>query len=133
MNYKLHPYLGISFLLATTILILVMFGILERKEDSKYPKYSITTVQYVPDSLKSEYTAWIQENVRARKNKMGSVKDMESTHYAMVRAAKVLYAHKVLGLRITTNDAAYSSVSKVPWEMNQKEKAIFDSLLTVSE
>lgn len=61
------------------VLATVILGSCSQQDN--YPKYRLTTIQYVPDSLKSEYSKFITETVRAASQQMngGDYEDVDET------------------------------------------------------
>ena len=70
-------------------------------ERSKYPVYSLETIEYVPDSLRMEHQKWIIEAVRAASYHMtgGEYDDPPATIRQATWTADDLFQVKVVGLR----------------------------------
>lgn len=99
-------------------------------EKETYPKYSLTTVKYVPDSLKLEYRTWITETIRAASEHMTGG-DYEDVHETIVQAkwtADGLFQVKTIGLRKEINDNHFDDLYLRSSELTNKELKILDSL-----
>ena len=101
------------------------------EEGIKYPRYSIETIGYIPDSLKREYREWVKETVRAASNNMngGDYEDADNTIWAAKYAADELFKVKVVGMRKEINDESWDDLKILPRDMNEHEIYVFDSLL----
>lgn len=113
--------------LAKLMLVAVLFSLVSCNED-KYPKYSLTTIEFVPDSLKVEHRKFITETVRAASNQMtgGDYEDVDVTIIQAERTADNIFSSSVVGLRKETDG---NSLELKPNELNVYEKKILDSLL----
>lgn len=113
--------------LAKLMLVAVLFSLVSCNED-KYPKYSLTTIEFVPDSLKVEHRKFITETVRAASNQMtgGDYEDVDETIIQAERTADNIFSLSVVGLRKETDG---NSLELKPNELNVYEKKILDSLL----
>lgn len=96
----------------------------------KYPKYSLETVEYIPDSLKTEHRKWITETVRAASQHMtgGDYEDIDQTIRQAKTTADEIYGEKVVGLRKQIDDSYFSDVLITPDKMTTEELKIFNSL-----
>jgi hypothetical protein len=97
----------------------------------KYPKYSLTPIKFIPDSLKSEHRKFITETVRAASNQMtgGDYEDVDETILQAEYTADNIFAEKVIGLRKEVDDKHWNDLILKPNELNSYEKKILDSLI----
>jgi hypothetical protein len=112
-----------------TICSLFLFTSCETKKET-YPKYSLTKVEYVPDSLKVEYRTWITETIRAASEHM-SGGDYENINQTIVQAkwtADELFEVSVIGLRKQINDDHLHDLYLSPSELSKYELKVLDSL-----
>jgi hypothetical protein len=102
-------------------------------EEIKYPKYSLITVEFIPDSLKSEHRTWIMETVRAASQHMtgGDYEDVGMTIIQTERTADRLFQDEVIGLRKEINNNYYDDLILIPSELSDYEKIILDNLINV--
>ena len=116
--------------LAKLMLVAVLFSLVYCNED-KYPKYSLTTIEFVPDSLKVEHRKFITETVRAASNQMtgGDYEDVDETIIQAERTADNIFSSSVVGLRKEIDENYWNSLELKPNELNVYEKKILDSLL----
>jgi hypothetical protein len=116
--------------LAKLMLVAVLFSLVSCNED-KYPKYSLTTIEFVPDSLKVEHRKFITETVRAASNQMtgGDYEDVDETIIQAERTADNIFSSSVVGLRKEIDENYWNSLELKPNELNVYEKKILDSLL----
>ena len=116
--------------LAKLMLVAVLFSLVSCNED-KYPKYSLTTIEFVPDSLKAEHRKFITETVRAASNQMtgGDYEDVDETIIQAERTADNIFSSTVVGLRKEIDENYRSSLELKPNELNVYEKKILDSLV----
>lgn len=96
----------------------------------KYPRYSLETVEYIPDSLKTEHRKWITETVRAASEHMtgGDYEDIDQTIRQAKTTADEIYGEKVVGLRKQIDDSYFSDVLITPDKMTPEELKLFNSL-----
>jgi hypothetical protein len=116
--------------LAKLMLVAVLFSLVSCNED-KYPKYSLTTIEFVPDSLKVEHRKFITETVRAASNQMtgGDYEDVDETIIQAERTADNIFSSNVIGLRKKIDDNYWNDLELKPNELNVYEKKILDSLV----
>ena len=116
--------------LAKLMLVAVLFSLVSCNED-KYPKYSLTTIEFVPDSLKAEHRKFITETVRAASNQMtgGDYEDVDETIIQAERTADNIFSSTVVGLRKEIDENHWNSLELKPNELNVYEKKILDSLV----
>ena len=116
--------------LAKLMLVAVLFSLVSCNED-KYPKYSLTTIEFVPDSLKAEHRKFITETVRAASNQMtgGDYEDVDETIIQAERTADNIFSSTVVGLRKEIDENYWNSLELKPNELNVYEKKILDSLV----
>lgn len=86
--------------LAKLMLVAVLFSLTSCGEE-KYPKYSLITIEFIPDSLKAEHRKFITETVRAASNQMtgGDYEDVDETIIQAERTADNIFSSSVVGLR----------------------------------
>ena len=116
--------------LAKLMLVAVLFSLVSCNED-KYPKYSLTTIEFVPDSLKAEHRKFITETVRAASNQMtgGDYEDVYETIIQAERTADNIFSSTVVGLRKEIDENHWNSLELKPNKLNVYEKKILDSLV----
>ena len=116
--------------LAKLMLVAVLFSLVSCNED-KYPKYSLTTIEFVPDSLKAEHRKFITETVRAASNQMtgGDYEDVDETIIQAERTADNIFSSSIVGLRKEIDENYWNSLELKPNELNVYEKKILDSLV----
>ena len=116
--------------LAKLMLVAVLFSLVSCNED-KYPKYSLTTIEFVPDSLKAEHRKFITETVRAASNQMtgGDYEDVDETIIQAERTADNIFSLTVVGLRKEIDENYRNSLELKPNELNVYEKKFLDSLV----
>jgi hypothetical protein len=117
------------FILTTAILL---FATLTSCEEEKYPKYSLTTIEYIPDSLKERYLDRVAEITSSASYHMtgGQYEDAYETIARAEVTVEDVYAVKVIGLRKQIDDSWYNDITIKPSEFSAYEQQIFDSLLT---
>ena len=107
-----------------------------KKQPQPAISYELTTINYIPDSLKQKQQLWITETVRAASQHLsaGDYEDVHKTIYAAGNESEDLFGIKVIGLRkIYGQDGFYDSVEIVPDNMTKYEKQIFNKLLTAND
>lgn len=110
--------------------ILMLAAVLSSCNNEKYPKYSLETIQFVPDSLKTEYRKFITETVRAASQHMvgGDYEDVDETILQAENTADRVFSVKVIGLKKELYENDWSALSIKPQDFTVEEKQIFDSL-----
>lgn len=128
MKTKMSNYRN-CFALAYVLLVAVLFS--SCKNEVKYPIYSLTTIEYVPDSLKVEHRKFITETVRAASNQMtgGDYEDVDETIIQAERTADNIFSSNIIGLRKKIDDNYWNDLELKPNELNVYEKKVFDSLV----
>ena len=118
------------FALAYVLLVAVLFSLTSCSEE-KYPKYSLTTIEFVPDSLKAEHRKFITETVRAASNQMtgGDYEDVDETIIQAERTADNIFSSNIIGLRKQIDKSVWNDLELKPNELNVYEKKILDSLV----
>ncbi len=113
------------------LLLVVIFSLTSCYYKEKYPKYSLTTIEFVPDSLKVEHRKFITETVRAASNQMtgGGYEDVDETIIQAERTADNIFSSDVIGLRKEIDKNQWNDLELKPNEFNSYEKKIFDSLM----
>lgn len=124
----------IANLLNSALLTGVLIGSLLFQSCSKhneYPKYSLETISFVPDSLKEQHRKWITETVRAASQHMtgGDYEDVDATIRQAKYTADELYQTKIIGLKKSINENYWEDLHLTPNELTKKEKLILDSLV----
>jgi len=129
MKTKMSNYRN-CFALAYVLLVAVLFSLTSCSEE-KYPKYSLTTIEFIPDSLKVEHRKFITETVRAASNQMtgGDYEDVDETIIQAERTADNIFSSSVVGLRKEIDENYWNSLELKPNELNVYEKKILDSLV----
>ena len=96
----------------------------------KYPKYSLETIDYVPDSLKVEHRKFITETVRAASQHMtgGDYEDVDETIQQAERTADNIFSVKVIGMKKELYKDQWDALRIKPQNFTPEEKRIFDSL-----
>ena len=96
----------------------------------KQSDYSLTTIYYVPDSLKIEQRKWVIETVRAASQHMtgGDYEDVDNTIKTTVAMSNELFQVSEIGLKKINQNDMYSPIYIKSSEFSKKEKLIFDSL-----
>lgn len=114
--------------IAAILLLAVVF--LSSCNSEKYPKYSLETIEYVPDSLKSEQRKFITETVRAASQHMtgGDYEDVDETIQQAERTSGNIFSVKVIGLKKELYENEWSPLKIKPQDFTSEEKRIFDSL-----
>lgn len=117
---------NVSYLLILIILFSSCY-----KSKSEYPKYSLTTISEVPDSLKSQQREWIKETIRAASQHMigGDYEDVDETIDQAKRTSDQLFYIDYLSLRKEVDENVYRDIIIKPKDMNTYEKKVFDSLI----
>lgn len=102
-------------------------------ENEKYPKYSLSNIHFIPDSLKSEHRKFIIEVVRSASNEMTTedYEDVDETIKQAESTADNIFSINVVGLTKQINPEQWDVLRLKPDEMSKREKQIFDSLLNV--
>ena len=115
---------------AKLLLVAVLFSSC-KKEAIKYPIYSLTTIEYIPDSLKVEHRKFITETVRAASNQMtgGDYEDVDETIIQAERTADNIFSSNIIGLTKEIDENYFNSLELKPNELNVYEKKILDSLV----
>lgn len=126
MKLKLNDNLRYSLYAVLACVFLSSCG-----NENKYPIYSLETIEYIPDSLKTEHRIWITETIRAASQHMtgGDYEDIDATIRQAKSTADELFQVNVIGLRKKINENYWDDLHLKPNELNQKEKVILDSLL----
>jgi len=114
---------------AKLLLVAVLFS--SCKNNVKYPIYSLTTIEYIPDSLKVEHRKFITETVRAASNQMtgGDYEDVDETIIQAERTALNIFSSNIIGLRKQIDESVWNDLKLKPNELNVYEKKILDSLV----
>ena len=122
-KFKLHS----SAVLAA---ILLLAAVMSSCNNEKYPKYSLTTIQYIPDSLKAEHRKFITETVRAASQHMtgGDYEDVDETIIQAERTADNVFSVSVIGLGKQIDDNYWNNLKLLPSQFTPYEKRVFDSL-----
>lgn len=110
-----------------TLLSCVFFSC---EQTPTYPRYTATTKEVIPDSLKNDHRTWITETVRAASQNMtgGDYEDVDETIIQAERTADRIFGKKLRALRIEISDHYWDDLIKTENELNEYEKIKFDSL-----
>tara|TARA_R110000851_G_scaffold47424_1_gene115002 strand:- start:3670 stop:4002 length:333 start_codon:yes stop_codon:yes gene_type:complete len=102
------------------------------EQESLYPRYTITKITHVPDSLKSEYRLWVIETVRAASENMtgGDYEDVDETIIQAERTGEKIYGVETIGLQLEINENYWDDIDLLPNQLTSKELKILDSLRT---
>jgi len=97
---------------------------------SPYPRYTLKTQTFIPDSLKLQYRTWVTETVRAASENMtgGDYEDADETILQSEETAKRLFGVDVVGLELEINDDYWDDIDLLPNQLTRKEHRILDSL-----
>ena len=116
--------------LAKLMLVAVVFSLTSCIEE-KYPKYSLTTIEFVPDSLKAEHRKFITETIRAASNQMtgGDYENVDETIIQAERTANNIFSSRIIGLRKKIDENYCNDLILKPNELNIYEKKTLDSLV----
>tara|TARA_R110000782_G_C14499008_1_gene378351 strand:+ start:43 stop:414 length:372 start_codon:yes stop_codon:yes gene_type:complete len=117
----------VNRLLCTLILCTLFVGC---EEPIKYPRYSLTTIEYIPDSLKAQHREWIKETVRASNQHLsaGDYEDVDETIVQAERTANRIFEVSVIGLNKEIDDNNWNDLKLKPNELSVYEKTVLDSL-----
>ena len=126
MYYKINK---MKTLLATLFLITI-FTLTSCKDHEEYPYYSITTVDYIPDSLKTKHRTWITETIRAASQNMtgGDYEDIDDTIRESKETANEIFSTKTMALKKEINDNYWEDIIITPKDFSDYEEKVFDSL-----
>ena len=96
-----------------------------------YPKYSLETIEYIPDTLKVKHRTWITETIRAASQHMtgGDYEDVDVTIIQAKWTADDLFQVSVVGLRKEINYNYYDDLHLKPSDLNVYERKVLDSLV----
>lgn len=109
-----------------TLILLVVSGC---NQEKTYPKYSLGKISYIPDSLKSQHRTWITQTTRSAGLYMTSgTEDASELIIQVKHTADELFQASVLGLKKEIDYSSFNDVYIKPWEFNEYEKQLFDSL-----
>lgn len=113
-----------------TISLLLIFVISSCKKE-KYPKYSLTTIEFIPDSLKDEHRKFITETVRAASQHMtgGDYEDVDETISQAERTSFNTFSVTTIGLKKQINDNLWDDLKLLPIQFTSYEKQLFDSMI----
>lgn len=120
-----------SVIISLSILFFAAF--LSSCENEKYPKYRLTTIFYIPDSLKSEHRKFITETVRAASQHMtgGDYENVDETIKQVEKTADDVFCVKVIGLEKTIDENYWTALKLKPDELTDYEKRVLDSLVNL--
>jgi hypothetical protein len=95
-----------------------------------YPRYSLETIEYIPDTLKVEHRTWITETIRSASQHMtgGDYEDVDGTIRQAKWTADELFQVSIVGLRKEIDDNNYNDLRLKPTELNGYEIKVLDSL-----
>jgi hypothetical protein len=103
------------------------------KDVVKYPIYSLTKVDFVPDSLKVEHREWITGIVKAASQNMtaGDYENVDQTIIQAKLTADKLFEVSITGLRKQIDGEYYNDIKLLPSHLTVSERKILDSLSLV--
>ena len=112
------------------ILLASVFLISCSYEKEVYPRYSLYTVNEIPDSLKLEYRTWITETIRSASQNMtgGDYENVDETIRQAKYTADDIFGTKVIGLRKEIDDNYYNDLKLTPKQLTIEENKVLDSL-----
>ncbi len=116
------------------LVVLVCFtSCLEPIKKVEYPRYTLTRVSYVPDSLKSQQREWVKEAIRASNQHLtaGDYEDIDETIEQVERTSNNLFETSTFGLRKEINEEAFNDVILYPYELTSYEKRVLESLIAL--
>lgn len=118
---------------AVITVILLFVVVMSSCNSEKYPKYSLTTIHYIPDSLKDEHRKFITETVRAASQHMtgGDYEDADETIYQAELTAERVFSVSVIGLKKQINENYWNDLELLPSQFTDYEKMVFDSLVNI--
>ena len=99
--------------------------------DDEYPRYTLETIKYVPDSLKIKHRTWVTETIRAASQHMtgGDYEDVDVTIRQAKWTADELFQVGIVGLRKEIDDNYWNDLHLLPIDLNIKEQHVLDSLV----
>lgn len=103
-------------------------------DDDSYKRYSLTSIYFVPDSLKAAHREFIIEATRAASQHMtgGEYEEVDKTIEQAEETADRVFQTKVIGLKLeghTDGNWYYEYIR--PENFTPTEKHIFDSLYSL--
>lgn len=112
------------------VVISSLTSCLEPIKKDVYPKYSLTTMSIVPDSLKREQREWVKETIRAANQNLtaGDYEDIDDTIDETWSTSEKLFEVDVICLYKDLGPEAGNSILIRPNEMTKKEKQILINL-----
>ena len=114
------------------MLFLLALSLISCKESTRSNiEYSLTTITYIPDSLKEKHRSWVLETVRAANQHLsaGDYENIDETIIQVERTADNLFEVETYGLRKQFSDGTFDYMDYKPNELNTYEKRILDSLV----
>jgi len=116
-----------------TLLILLSFIFILMgcaKKEPIYPRYSLTKINYVPDSLKKEYHEFIIKTISASHSHLnaGKYKNVSKIPYAIKDMADKIYQKDKIGLKKEINENYWDDIDLTLNEMNLIEIQIYKKL-----
>lgn len=116
--------------LHSAVLAAILVSLMWSCNYEKYPKYSLTTIHYVPDSLKSEHRKFITETVRAASQHMtgGDYEGVDETIKQAEITADNVFSVSIIGLKKQVDDNYWNNLYLKPDQFTPYEKMVFDSL-----
>lgn len=102
------------------------------RPEPKFPQYSITSITYIPDSLKEKHRSWVLETVRAANQHLsaGDYEDIDETIEQAQETGDNLFGKTVIGLQKESAPWVYEEIK--PEDFSPREKKVFDSLSTLN-
>lgn len=95
--------------------------------------YSLTTIRFVPDSLKEKQRQWVTETIKAASQHMtgGDYEDVDDTIDQARITSEDLFEVQVVGLLKDFNNVNYQNRMILPKDMNPYERKVLDSLINL--
>jgi len=115
-----------------TLLIIFTGTLLSCDEEIAYPRYSLTKINYIPDSLKIQHRVWITETIRAASQHMtgGDYEDVDDTIREVKYTANDLFEVSIIGLKIEVDEHYFNDLELKPQELNQYQYKVYEDLLS---
>jgi len=113
------------------IIVIIVSSCTDKKEDpNKYPQYSLTTVDYVQDSLRDKFVNDVERLVRAT-NQHLSAGDYEDV-WVTLRVVKSdillpMYGTRIRALKIMYKNQEHTRIIK-PKNLTENQRTIFNDL-----
>ena len=113
------------------LLALAIVSCDSKKSNDKYPRYTITKVHYVPDSLKEKHREYVNQIISSASYHMtgGDYEDTDVTIRQAKRTADELFGVTTVGLNKEIDGEYWHDIILSPEDMTPRELQILDSLI----